>query len=81
LFIITNRERRELVYITLWESDRALEAIERSGCANQQAAKLSTVIAEAISGTTYEVAEAPQVKIRPRRATHSSIELSAIGAG
>ncbi len=55
LSIMTNRERRELVSISLWESERALEAIERSGFADQQAAKLSTVIADPIIGMTYEV--------------------------
>jgi heme-degrading monooxygenase HmoA len=59
LFIMANRERSELVSISLWESERALEAIERSGFADQQAAKLATVVAEAIAGTTYEVAELP----------------------
>jgi hypothetical protein len=59
LFIMANRERGELVSITLWESERALEAIERSGFADQQDGKLSTVIAEAITGVTYEVVEAP----------------------
>jgi heme-degrading monooxygenase HmoA len=61
LFIMANRERRELVSMSLWESERALEAIERSGFADQQAAKLSSVIADAITGTTYEVVEAPRL--------------------
>ena len=61
LYMMTNHESRELVSLSLWENERALRAIEDSGFADQQAAKLSSVIAEAITGTTYEVAQAPQL--------------------
>jgi heme-degrading monooxygenase HmoA len=61
LFIMATRERRELVSMSLWDSERALEAIERSGFADQQAAKLSAVIANAVTGTSYEVVEAPRL--------------------
>lgn len=62
LFIMANRESRELVYLSLWEHERALRAIQDDGFADQQASKLSTVIAEPITGTTYEVAEVSQIK-------------------
>jgi hypothetical protein len=61
LFIMANRESGELVSLSLWESERALQAIEVDGFADQQASKLSTVVAESITGTRYEVAEASQV--------------------
>jgi heme-degrading monooxygenase HmoA len=65
LFIMINRESGELVSLSLWESERALQAIEDDGFADQQASKLSTVVAESITGTRYEVAEASQVTPQP----------------
>ena len=58
---MANRESRELVSVSLWESERDLKAIEDDGFAYQQAAKLSTVISEPITGTTYEVAEVSRI--------------------
>jgi quinol monooxygenase YgiN len=62
LFIMANRESRELVSLSLWESERALKAIEDDGFADQHASRLSTVIADHVSGIPYEVAEASQIK-------------------
>ena len=56
LFIMADRERRELASLSLWKDYRSLRAIELDGFADQQAAKLATVVAEAITGTPYEVA-------------------------
>ena len=61
LFIMANHESRELVSLSLWENERSLKAIEKDGFADQHASRLSTVIAEAITGTTYEIARAPQL--------------------
>ena len=56
LFIMADRESRELASLSLWKDYRSLRAIELDGFADQQAAKLASVVAEAITGTTYEVA-------------------------
>ena len=56
LFMMDDRESRELLSLSLWEDYRSLRAIELNGFADQQAAKLATVVAEAITGTPYEVA-------------------------
>ena len=65
LYIMTDRENGELVSVSLWESERALKAIQDDGFADQQAARLSTVTASPIVGTTYEVVEASQVTPLP----------------
>jgi hypothetical protein len=61
LFIMANRESRELVCVSLWEM-RVLKTIQDDGFADRQASKLSTVIARPITGTTYEVVDVSQIK-------------------
>ena len=56
-----NRERKQLVVLSLQESERALEGMERAGIAVCWSAKLSRVFAEHIIGAIYEVAKAPRV--------------------
>ena len=61
LFMMDDRESRELLSLSLWEDYRSLRAIELNGFADQQAAKLASVVAGAITGTPYEVVASAQL--------------------
>ncbi len=62
LFVMDDRESRELLSLILWiwKDYYSLRAIELNGFADQQAAKLASVVAGAITGTPYVVASATQ---------------------
>ena len=60
LFMMVDRESRELASLCLWKDSRSLRAIELDGFADQQAAKLASVVGGVITGVPYEVASAAQ---------------------
>ena len=61
LFIMADRESRELASLSLWKDYRSFRTIELDGFADQQAAKLASVVAGAITGTPYEVVTSAQL--------------------
>ena len=61
LFMMADCESRELASLSLWKDDRSLRAIELNGFADQQAAKLASVVAGAITGTPYKVVASAQL--------------------
>ncbi len=60
LLMMVDRESRELASLSLWKDYRSLRTIELNGFADQQAAKLASVVGGVITGVPYEVASATQ---------------------
>ncbi len=61
LLMMVDRESRELASLSLWKDYRSLRTIELNGFADQQAAKLASVVTGAITGTPYEVVASAQL--------------------